>query len=211
MSETSARDVRACLVNQRDKPGSVRELDLLLAEVQFELQQGSHLHEFTPEKGKLVREPAAELVISDPVRRGRRGRNQVRDRLGLGQVHLAVHEGPAGELARSGQAAAGRQQPADQLVGNISRSVERNLHRVLAGVAVRGAKYRYQHVIQPRNFSVMDGITITFRNASALQLNDCISKAEAVRTADPDNRNCSGPRDGGRSNDGIGGGIIHTG
>ena len=137
--------------------------------------------------------------------------DQVRDRLGLGQGHLAVQGGPAGKLGRSGQATAGRQEPADQLVGNISRSVERDLHGVLTGVAVRGAKDLYQHVIQVRNFSVMDGITITFRNASAFQLHDCISKAKAVRTADPDNRNCSGPRDGGRSNDGIGGGITHTG
>ncbi len=55
----------------------------------------------------------------------------------------------------------------------------------------------------------MDGITITFRNDSTLQLNNCISKAETVWTADPDNRNCSGPWDGGRSNDGIFAEILH--
>ena len=55
------------LVDQRDQPFPVSELDLLLAEVQFELQQGSHLDQFTPKQGKLVREPAAELVVGDPV------------------------------------------------------------------------------------------------------------------------------------------------
>ena len=59
--------MRPRLVDERNQPFPVRELDLLLAEVQFELQQGSHLHEFTPEKGQFVREPAAELVVRNPV------------------------------------------------------------------------------------------------------------------------------------------------
>ena len=46
--------MRPRLVDERNQPFPVRELDLLLAEVQFELQQGSHLHEFTPEKGELI-------------------------------------------------------------------------------------------------------------------------------------------------------------
>ena len=160
--------MRARLINECNQPLTVCELHLFLAEVQLKLQQGSHLYEFTPEKGQFIREPAAKLVVGNAVRCRRSGRNQVRYRLGLGQVHLAVQEGPAGKLARSGQAAAGRQQPADKFVGNVSRSVERDLHGVFAGIAVRGTKHRNQYVIQPGHITVMDSITSTSRDVSTL-------------------------------------------
>ena len=102
------------------------------------------------------------------MRSGRRGRNQVRHRFSLGKVHFAVQEGAAGELAGAGEAAARRQEPADQLLHDIPGSVAGDLHGVLAGVTVGRPEYGDQHVVQAGNLSVMDCISIGFRNGSAL-------------------------------------------
>ena len=68
------------------------------------------------------------------------GIDEVRDRLGLGEVELAVEERPFGELARPGRARAEGEDPAGHPVEDNRAAVTLKLQRVLTGIGVRGGK-----------------------------------------------------------------------
>ena len=65
---------------------------------------------------------------------GALGGNDIGDSLGLGQIHLAVDESSARELARSGNTCTGIDKKLENLIDDEPGSVAGNLHGILAGI-----------------------------------------------------------------------------
>ena len=74
--------------------------------------------------------------------------DELHHRLCLGQVHLPVEEGPAGELPRLGRGGPGGQHLLEQTPGEVQPPVAGELHHVLPGVAFGGGEYQGHHVVQ---------------------------------------------------------------
>ena len=137
------------------------------------------------------------------MRGGRVGGDDIGNSLGLRQVHLPVQEGPAREFSGLGKARACFQKEPHQLLNNVGRCVCGNLHRIFSGVAVRGAEHGYHHLVQAGHLSVVERIAGGLGNRPGGQPYYGVRDAERFRSADADNGNCSGTRNGGRSNDGV--------
>ena len=67
-------------------------------------------------------------------------RNEVCDGLRLRQIHLAVEERPAGELARFGSLATRVDEPSEQLLLDIETAVTSYLHGLFARKRMRRTK-----------------------------------------------------------------------
>ena len=76
------------------------------------------------------------------------GGDKAHHRLGLGQVHLAVEEGPAGELPRPGGSGPGIQHQLEQALCHVQPPVAGELHHVLTGVAFWPPVHQGHHVVQ---------------------------------------------------------------
>ena len=75
--------------------------------------------------------------------------DQVRHRLGLGQVQLAVLERPAGEFARLGQPQAQPEQGVGYGIHHRAAAVQLQLRAVLAGDAGGAGKPEHEGLIEP--------------------------------------------------------------
>ena len=119
----------------------------MVGEVELQLHQRGDVEQLLAKGFQLAAEPATHLAHGQAMLAGRGGGDQVGHRLGLAQVHLAVHEGPLGELAGLGQAAArGDERPQDALL-DVGRPVAGDLDRVLAREGVRRPEKGHHHVV----------------------------------------------------------------
>ena len=83
---------------------------------------------------------AVQLIERQP-RLGRRGRvDEVRDRLGLDQLPLAVHDGPQCELAAARQPGTGGDSALNHAREDERVAVGADLHHVLPGIGPRTGK-----------------------------------------------------------------------
>lgn len=94
------------------------------------------------------------------MRCGRGGGDEVGYGFGLRQVEFAVGEGPPGELAGGGQAAALTQQQGDDLLLYVGRTVARNLYGVFAGEGVGGNEEGGDDVVEGVPLLVGDGAVV---------------------------------------------------
>ena len=90
--------------------GQVR--DFLVGEVEGPLDEGADLDELGHRRVHPIGERAVERAPGEPGRLVRRRVDEVRHRLGLGEIELAVEERPFGELAGPGRAGAEGEHPA---------------------------------------------------------------------------------------------------
>lgn len=80
--------------------GTVGKLKVLMVgEVEFQFEQGGHLQQAFAQRGELLAEPAFELTHGEPVLCRIGGGDEVRHRLRLREIHLAVEERALGILA----------------------------------------------------------------------------------------------------------------
>ena len=104
---------------------------------------------------------AAQGALLDGQRRPCRaavfGADDVDDRLGLGEVDLAVEKGALGELACLCRLGACFEDGAQNLLRDVDAAVTGKLHHILAGVAVRCAKHQGDCLVQL--FAVLDDLS----------------------------------------------------
>ena len=117
--------------------GDLEELRVLVREVDRRLHVGAKFHHLRRERVHLAREHARQRAQRRA--RGLRGarRDQVRDRLRLHEVELAVVEGALGKLARPRQARAELHGARDEQVHDHRAAVAVQLEHVLAGEGIR--------------------------------------------------------------------------
>ena len=88
------------LIHQFGKLFSVRKLDILVVEVEFEFEQGGEMQELSLQVFEFLTELAAHLAHGHLVCCLSGGGNEVGHSFCLTEVELAVHEGSHGEFAR---------------------------------------------------------------------------------------------------------------
>ena len=118
--------------------GQVR--DLLVRKVESPLDEGPDLDELRDRRVDLLGECAVQRTPGQPGRLVGGRVDEVRDRLGLNEIELAVEERAFGELARSRRTGAEGEDPARYPVEDHRPAVTLKLQGVLAGVGVRGRK-----------------------------------------------------------------------
>ena len=121
--------------------------DLLIRKIDLGLDQGHRLEQVAAETGVGLAQGPVQLTE----RLGGLGRglgvNQIGDSLGLGQIHPAVLERPAGEFTRIGRAKTKGDQGLARGLDHGATAVEVKFGAVLASIAVRGRKTQNQRLI----------------------------------------------------------------
>ena len=118
--------------------GQVR--DFLVRKVENPLDEGPDLDELRDRRVDPLGERAVQRTPGQPGRLVRGRVDEVRDRLGLDEIELAVEERAFGELARPGRAGAEGEDPVRHPVEDHRPAVALKLQGVLAGVGTRGRK-----------------------------------------------------------------------
>jgi len=126
----------------------VREFDVLLAEVELELHQGGILDEGGAEGVDLVAEPTPELLQGEAVGPGVICVNEIANRLGLGEVPLAMEKGALGEFPWQGRPATGVNQALHQPSDDEGTAVDVAFHHVFAREALRPPEGQDQRLVE---------------------------------------------------------------
>ena len=201
--------MRAGGAEQVAQPRTVGEFDVLLAEIELQLQQGSELQELLPQAAQLRGIAAAQLVHRHAVlRRGRRG-DHVRNRFCLRQIHLAVDIRAAREFARLGEPAARLRQFVQQGADDVGGGVAADLRGVLARIRARRAENAHEDVVQPGGVAELDGIALGRGRRPGAERDHAVHGGQRVGSADADDGDGARAGGSGRRTDGISS-VYHT-
>ena len=110
-------------------------VDVFVGEIDVGLDVGEEREEGFAEGEDVAAEAALELLGGGGEGEVGLGADKVHDGLGLGEVHLSVEEGAAGEFAGLGETRAGGEEEIEDAAGDEDAAVALDLHNVLAGVA----------------------------------------------------------------------------
>ena len=148
------------LLQQRRELAAVGEIDLLLAEVELQFEQGREVHQPLAQPVERRRVAAAQLVRRQRMGGPGGGGDQIGHRLGLCQIEFPVEVGAAREFARPGHAGPGLQCQAQHLADDVGGAVARKFDRLFARVGVRRPE-------EGRHRLVHDAFAVTDRAETA--------------------------------------------
>ena len=120
---------------------------VFFGEIDLVRDQRFQLQHLAAQRLETPRQAAVELLQRAPALRRRPGVDEIRRRLGLEQVHLAVQHRAARELARLGGPGAGGGERGDRVGGHQQAAVGRALDQIVARVGVRAREADGEHVI----------------------------------------------------------------
>ena len=127
---------------------AVGELHIFFPKIKLQLHQGGVLNERRSEVADFTAEPSAKLLQGQSVGAGVIGINQIANGLGLGQVTLAVKEGPLGKLSRQGRATAGVDQALHETLDDKGAAVNVTFHNIFSSEASRAFKRKEQGFVK---------------------------------------------------------------
>ena len=137
------------LIGERLQLRAVRKLQLLVVrKIQLQFYQRSEMQQAFAQRRQLRGYRSAQLTQRQIFLRLALRCNEVSDGLRLRQVHLAVEERSAGELAGFSSLATCVDEPSQKLLLDIETAVTSYLHSVLTRKRTRRAKYRTEHLVQ---------------------------------------------------------------
>ena len=136
------RQVRLDLLHPLAQSRSALRIDPLLGKVDESLEVSHALQKLAAQGIDLLAEATLELPGSGLRRTGRLGADEIHDRLGLGEIELAVQERPLGELPRPRHAGTGRKHRGKDARSHQGSSMPADLDEILACVAPGIAKNR---------------------------------------------------------------------
>jgi hypothetical protein len=128
-------------------PADVLLLNLVLGEVNSGGEIGEDVHQGSTHLPNLFREPPAETVHGQAEPGPSLRLDNIKDRLGLREVHPAVQERPQRELAGIGQPGPAEQDHLEDALQGHRPAVAVDLDDVLSGVGVRSLHVGRQHLI----------------------------------------------------------------
>jgi hypothetical protein len=165
------------------------------------------------ERGEATREFPGELRERQVAGALGLGRDQVRDRLRLGQVHASMEERAQRELTRTREPGTCRAQCGEHPPSGHAPAVARELHRVLARERARCAEHGRHHFVEPRlrpvhgtpgghRPTVVERVP-RGRGKRRTASEHRVGHGERGRTAHPHDRESCRPGGGGERRDGV--------
>lgn len=139
------------IAQKPDPPGNRAErrgVHLPLLQVEPGLQVGAQVRRILVEGVEPAPEDAVELGPRGPRGPDGAGRDEIGDRLGLGQVHLAVEEGAAREFAGAGRTRPGGQDGVQETPGRRAPAMPLKLHDLLPRVTARGLEDEHDALVE---------------------------------------------------------------
>ena len=149
-------------VEEGEHLAPVGEFHVLLAEVQLQLHQRHDVHHLRAHLLQLGGIAAAHLFQGNVVGRSVLGGDQVRDRLGLGEVHPSVEKGPFGKFSGGGHYRSCGEERPQNLGHNVLGTMAIYLGGILSGVGVGGTEGHCHHLVDD-GLGIIGGMTGAFR------------------------------------------------
>ena len=116
---------------------------LMIAEVQFQFEQGGHLQEFFAQNGQFTAEMSLQLAECHLMCRLIGRSNQICHCLSLRKIHLAVHIGTTSIFARFCLATTYLYEALKNLLKNVSATMAGNLRGILARITVGRSEHAH--------------------------------------------------------------------
>ena len=108
------------IVNQKAQFPAAGELNILLAEIQFQFQQRGHFQKLGPEPAQFFGITSFQLIHRYPVGGLVLGGNDIRNCFSLSEIHLAIHKSATGEFSRACRPCPGIQKQAYDGLDDVS-------------------------------------------------------------------------------------------
>jgi hypothetical protein len=122
--------------------GRLEEVDVFFGKIQRCLDQHAQVDQFFVQFANGPRELALQRTHRRTGGAGRRGVDQVGNRFGLGQIHLAVEEGTAAEFAGFGQPGTEIEAAGEQHLHDDRAAVALQFEDIFAGKGMRDRESR---------------------------------------------------------------------
>src|SRR5690625_1449651 len=141
----------------------IGELHILLNEIEFKLNHRRRIYNSRTKRSHRLSKPPLKLLIRRVDRSSASRMDQIRHRLRLGQLQLAVEKGPLGKFAGFSRTYPLIQNRLQNRLGNQYPSMTGDLYGILSCIGGRAAEKSGQHLVNrlsvaPDNSPEMDGM-----------------------------------------------------
>ena len=165
-------------------------IDPLLGKVDEGLKVGDASEQVGAKRVDLIAQASLQLTGGGTGGSRGLGADEIHHRLGLGQVELAVEEGPLGELARTGHAGTGLKHRGQHTRGDQRSPMAADLDKILARVAAGVAEDREQHLVDDLAMRINDpaegDAALLHRGRRLGSAEDRVGHGQCPGAADPD-------------------------
>lgn len=134
-------------IETRAKFAAFIRRNVLLRKIDRGFHMREHLDQLCANGSDLGAEPSFQLLIRGAKREIALGANQIHDRFGLCQIHLAVQECALGEFARPRRACPGMETGFENAGRYENSTVATDLHQIFTRITGRGAMDREHDLV----------------------------------------------------------------
>ena len=126
----------------------VHNLHILVGKIKGDLDHGPHLEEFIPDGIDTAEERPCQLLLGQVHPLSGLGRQDINNRLGLGQVDAAIEKCALGKFPGMGQDCAQGENQLKDVLEDEKTAMAVDFDHVLPGVCPGGTHINSQHLIQ---------------------------------------------------------------